>query len=232
MSIGSHQRVAGAPRESGSVDLEELASALVAAMPELEESEQRVAVELYRLLAEGLPVSRERLAERAGLPPARIAELLERWPGVYPDDEGLIVGFWGLAQPTMPPHRFGVGARQLSTWCAWDALFIPVILGKTARVESTCATTGDLVRLSVGPGGIEETSPPGVVLSFLRREEKFDHDIILDFCHHVLFFASPEAGREWTSRREGAFLLSVAEGFELGRLVVERQFGAALRAAR
>jgi len=230
MSIGFRQRGAGAPEASGSFDLEELASELVAAMPGLEEKEQRVAVELYRLLAEGVPVSRERLAGRAGLPPARVAELLERWPGVYTDEEGRVVGFWGLAQPTMPPHRFEVEGRELSTWCAWDALFLPVILGKAARVESTCATTGEVVRLSVGPGGIEESSPPGVVLSFLRRKEKFDADVILDFCHHVLFFASPEAGREWTSKHEGAFLLSVEEGFELGRLVVERQFGAVLGA--
>ena len=233
MSLARQPRDLEEPVRLAEIDLGRLADKLVRAMPELEQAEQRLAIELYRLLAAGGPVSPERLARRAALPPGRVARLLESWPGVYFDLRGNVIGFWGLAQAAaMPPHRFEVGGQKLSTWCAWDALFLPVILGKSARVESTCATTGERISLTVGPDGVGEVSPPAAVLSFLRPGEKFDDDVILNFCHYVLFFSSEEAGSEWVSRREGAFLLTLGEGFELGRHVVERAFGAGLGGPR
>src|SRR2546422_6561781 len=53
---------------------------------------------------------------------------------VYPDDEGRVLGFGGLAAAPMH-HRLEVDGRTLWTWCAWDSLFIPEILGKRARVD-------------------------------------------------------------------------------------------------
>ena len=38
-------------------------------------------------------------------------------------------------------HRFEVAGRTLYTWCAWDSLFLPQILGQEAEVESTCPLT-------------------------------------------------------------------------------------------
>lgn len=32
------------------------------------------------------------------------------------------------------PHQFEVGGRELRTWCAWDTLFLPPMLGQTAYV--------------------------------------------------------------------------------------------------
>jgi alkylmercury lyase len=125
----------------------------------------------------------------------------------------------------MPPHRFEVAGKKLWTWCAWDALFIPGILGTSARVESTCATTGEPVSMAVGPHGVTELSPGGSVLSFRRPEGRFDYNVILNFCHYVLFFSSEAAGREWTSQQPNTFLLTVTDGFELGRLLVQRHYG-------
>ncbi|MGH7575101.1 MAG: organomercurial lyase [Longimicrobiales bacterium] len=43
-------------------------------------------------------------------------------------------------------HRFEIDARTLGTWCAWDSLFIPELLGEAARVQSTDPETGEVVR--------------------------------------------------------------------------------------
>jgi len=207
-------------------DLDALADDLSEAMPALDPTEQRVAVALYRLLATGLPVEPGLLSQRAGVPAPRVAELLSAWPGVYRDDQGRVIGFWGLSVAAMPPHQFEVAGKRLWTWCAFDALFIPAILGASAHVASTCPTTGAPISMVVSPQGVTERSPAGSVVSFLRPERQFDYDVILSFCHHVLFFASDAAGRQWTSQRPNAFLLTLDQGFKLGRRLVRRRFGA------
>ena len=217
----------GTANRAADIDLGQLGRELAAAMPRLGEMEQRVAVELYRLLAEGEPVSPRRLAERCGLSTDAADRLLHAWPGVFTDRDGAVIAFWGLALPEMP-HRFEVDGKRLHTWCAWDSLFIPEILGKTAHVESECPITGATISLAVEPDRVREVSPEGAVLSFVRPDRPFDAGMIQSFCHYVLFFASEEAGREWTSGRDNTFLLTIEDGFELGRLTNRAKFGAAL----
>lgn len=205
-----------------------LSARVADAMPALEQDEQRLAIALYRLLAEGQPVARERLAQEVGVAVEWANEILERWPGVYRDARGCVIGFWGLTQQRMPPHRFRVDGCELWTWCAWDSLFIPIVLAKRARVESLCAMTGDPVWAEVTPTGVDEVSPIGAMISFLRPQTEFSHDMIVSFCHHVLFFSSEAAGRAWTATRRNALLMTLEEGAEVGRLVVNAKFGQAL----
>ena len=201
-----------------------LAEAISAAMPALDETEQRLAVTLYRTLAEGRPVGHAELASRAGVTEARVDETLASWPGVYRDDDGRIIGFWGLALREMP-HRFVVEEVELYTWCAWDPLFIGPLLGKPAHVTSQDPLTGEAVSLSITAEGAGEISPPGAVVSFLAPDQPWDQDIIQGFCHFVLFFASPASGTRWTASHPGTFLLSVGEAFEVGRHTNAEQFG-------
>ena len=193
-------------------------------MDSLEGDERNLALTIYRLLAEGRPVRPERIAERAGLDRAAVDEALEEWPGVFRDEQGRVVGFWGLAQPEMP-HRFEVNGARLHAWCAWDTLFLPALIGKTARVSSQCPVTGETISLTVAPDGVEALSPEGAVVSMLVPADGFDADVIQSFCHHVHFFASREAGEQWIDGREGAFLLTVPEAFQLGELWNRRRLG-------
>lgn len=209
-------------------DLNQLATKVAGAMPDLNPTEQRVAVAVYRLLAEGAPVSSEMLAERTGLSVDDVGPRLAAWPGVFFDAERRLVGFWGLAQGAMP-HRFSVGGRQLYTWCAWDSLFIPEILGATAHVESTCPTTGERITLTAGPRHVGDVSPSGAVVSFLTPDAPFDASVVTSFCHYVLFFASEDAGAVWTAKHANTFLLSVEDAFEVGRLTNRANFGSALQ---
>jgi alkylmercury lyase len=207
-------------------DLDDLAVAM-ASMPVLDDVDQRLAVGLYRALAEGRPVSVAALAERCGLERSRVADTLARWPGVFVDGTGSVVGFWGLALSEMA-HGYVVGGRRLYTWCAWDALFITPILDQVAEVASQCPVTGRPVSLTVGPEGVRRAEPAETVVSFLSPRQPWDDDVITSFCHYVLFFASPEAGRQWVSEHPGTFLLGLGDAFELGRRFNRLRLGPAL----
>ncbi len=206
----------------------EIAQKVADAFPNLSAIEQRIAVGLYRLLAKGEPVSPGRVAQHLDLSTSLVREVLNSWPAVYFDDEKSVIGFWGLAvQET--PHRFKVDGRQLYAWCAWDSLFIPELLGKTAEVESTCPISGQTISLTVGPRRVESFSPDGVVVSFLSPTTSFDMKIIVNFCHYILFFSSEETGKKWIADHEDTFLLGVEDAYEIGRLFNRKAFGAALK---
>jgi alkylmercury lyase len=199
----------------------DLAYKIIGAMPKLRAVGPPIAVGLYRLLAEGEPVTLTRLAESLNLHEGSVRETISQWPGIYYDATKAVIGFWGLALPEMP-HRFQVDGRTLYTWCAWDSLFIPEIIGKTAHVASTDPITREKVSMVVEPNGVKELEPPGTVVSFLAPNTVFDADIIQSFCHYVNFFGSRESGERWTSEHHETFLLSVDQAYELGRLTNAR----------
>jgi alkylmercury lyase len=204
--------------------LEQLADRIAGAAPKLGTLERRIAVTLYRMLAEGKPVQPSRVAESLALPEGRVHEALGSWSGgVFYDEKGLVIGFWGLALSEMP-HRLAVEGRSLYTWCALDSLFIPQILQKTARAESTCPVTGEQISLAVGPIGVEQLTPATAVVSLLTPDRSFDDTVRQSFCHFVHFFSSAEAGAVWTAEHPGTFLLSVDEAYRLGRLMNRRIF--------
>ncbi len=206
----------------------EIAQKVADAFPNLSAIEQRIAVGLYRLLAKGEPVSPGRVAQHLDLSTSLVREVLNSWPAVYFDDEKSVIGFWGLAvQET--PHRFKVDGRQLYAWCAWDSLFIPELLGKTAEVESTCPVSGEIISLTVSPRRVKNFSPDSAVVSFLNPTTSFDMNVIAGFCHYVLFFNSEDSGNEWIANHKDTFLLTVDEAHEIGRATNKAMFGAALQ---
>ena len=209
------------------IDAHDLGHEVAVAMGVLDGERQRVAVSLYRLLAVGEPVSTERLAGRAGRPLEWVRELLDSWPGVYRDEHGFVVGFWGLAIRQMP-HRLEIGGRTLYAWCAWDTLFLPEILRGRAAVTSACPMTGETVSLEVDASGVHRVNPDSAVLSFLRPDGPFDGDVIRSFCHFVHFFASHEVATQWVERHPDTFTLTLDEGVELARLRNRELLGAAL----
>ena len=144
------------------LDLESRSRQLLSAFPieflSLERDEQVASVKLYRLLAEGSPVSSQQLAASADIAEGRISEMLDGWPGVCRDEDQRVVGYWGLALAETD-HSIEVDGRELFAWCAWDTLFLPEILGKPAAVKSKCPISGQDIRLIVTPEGIEGEDP-------------------------------------------------------------------------
>lgn len=230
-----HMKV-GAPRpaDPSSLPLSDYWEQLAAALPEFSPEEQRHAVTLYQELAKGEPVAPEGLGRALGVPAEAAQQILDGPPiqsFVYPDSEGRVIGFGGLAvAPT--EHRFEVDGRALWTWCAWDSLFIPRILGKTARVKTKDPQTGEPIRLVVTPEGVDSVEPDSAVVSFLVADSsQFNSsaaNVMATFCHLVFFFASPDSGALWTAEHDGTFLYSMDDAFELGRLLNDRNFGVEL----
>ncbi len=205
----------------------ELADKIVGAVPRFDAAGQKIAVVLYRLLSEGHPVPLTRLADVVARPVETVTNTVAKWP-VFRDDQDAVVGFGGLTVVEMPPHRFIVDGRTLHTWCAWDSLFIPGVLGKPARVESVCPVTKEQISLEVGPDGVKRVDPPTIVVSFLTPDRTFDRNVIVNFCHFVHFFRSAHVAATWISQHTGTFVLSIDEAFALGRLTNARNFGEAL----
>lgn len=205
------------------ISTKELEEKIVGAVPPLDPTSRRVVVKLYRLLAEGNPVPVGRLVTALDLPGETIREILSRYPAFY-DEQGAVIGFGGLTVAEMPPHLFQVEGRRLFTWCAWDSLFIPSILGKTAEVTSLEPLTRKPISLTVAPDGVRRITPKTTVVSFLTPDRAFDRSVIENFCHFVHFFSSPEAGEAWTAKHPGTFLLSVEDAFVLGQRINARHF--------
>ena len=211
-----------------------LASELLARLPTMTEEERRVGLEIYRQLAQGEPVLRSQLAVALEVPSHTVDELLES-PNLksltYADKDGQIIGFGGLAVQEMP-HRFKVDGRTLYTWCAWDSLFIPVILGLKAEVESPAPGSTVRVRLRVAPDGVERIQPPSAVMSFLLPSaETFQADALkamAAFCHFIFFFPDSHSATEWTKTHPDTSVISVSDAFELGRRIVGARWSPAL----
>jgi alkylmercury lyase len=207
------------------IDSSELAGHVSCCTDHLDARDQRVQLKLLRLLSD--PVELERLAAHAGLPDPEVRALLASWHGVHCDEAARVLAFQGLSV-VEAPHRFRIGGRELYTWCAWDTLFLPELIGRPAEVESTCPTTGATVSLRVGPDGPSDVSPPTAALSFIRPRPNLAEDTIASFCRFVHFFASIEAAEAWTLRHPGTFVISIEQGFEIGRRSNAAQLGAAL----
>ncbi len=211
--------------------LDTLTTDLLLRLPTMTEEERRLGLEIYRQLSSGEPVSTFGLAKALKSPPHEVDELLSH-PNLkcltYTDSEGHIVGFGGLAVRPMP-HRFNLNGRRLYTWCAWDSLFIPIILGQVADVESRPPGGSGFVRLRVGRDGIERVEPEGAVMSFLLpTAETFRADALkamASFCHYVSFFTDRESAMAWTAQHPDTTVMSIPDAFELGRHMVAARWG-------
>jgi alkylmercury lyase len=200
------------------IDLRDLADALSSAFPQLDATDQRIAIAMYRLLGRGLPASTEEIAVATDVTPVEVEKRLGAWPAVFRDGEGRVIGFWGLTISEMPPHELEAGGVKLWAWCAWDTLFLPARLGAVLQIRSVCPVTNETVALRVAPDHVESVAPDRVVVSFLSPERRFDGNVITSFCHFIHFFASRRAGEQWIERHPGTFLLSLPDAGELARL--------------
>jgi alkylmercury lyase len=181
--------------------VQELADAIAGAVVDISAQERRIAVSLYQLLAQGDPVTPAALAARSSVPEAVVLGTLESWPGVFRDDDGRVVGFGGLAIPEMSHHFHAEGGKPIYAWCALDPFLIVPVINRPARVESTDPITGEPIRMTVTPEGVEDVSPASAVVSFLAPDntKPFDQDVILNFCNYVLNSASSGAMKPETT---------------------------------
>jgi alkylmercury lyase len=203
--------------------LADIAASIIEHTPPLDTSGRRVALATYRALASGEPAPVDRIAQDASVQVDEATQWLAGVPGVFRDDERRVVGFWGLSVERFGPHRLRVDGVELSAWCAWDTLFLPELLRRTADVHSRSPLDDASIVLRVSPQRVER-APDGLLVSMVRSRES--DDMVRTFCHHIHFFASPAEGERWIAERDGAVLISGEEAFELGREINRARYGA------
>lgn len=203
-------------------------------LPVFSLEDQRTALVIYRELARGEPLEDDRLASALGVD-AREVRRRRSSPAIrsftYPDPEDRIVGFGGLAVAPMH-HELVVQGRRLWTWCACDSLFIPELLGASARITSADPVTDRPVRLHVSVDRLAGADPADAVISFVRPEAEVfagsAENVMASFCHYVFFFESVETGTAWIGERPGTFLCSLEQGVALAKRLNRRNFGQVL----
>jgi alkylmercury lyase len=182
---------------------------------------ERLRVVLLQLLAQGRPVSLARLAAAVGTTLDVVASQLVQYPDIERDSGGDIVG-WGLSLlPTA--HHFRLGSITLFTWCAFDTLMYPAILGRTAVVATTCPTTRSAIQLVVHPDAIAALTPPSAVMSVVLPDASSCATIRAAFCAHGHAFATAEAAATWEATTPRALLLPLLIAHELARQVAHER---------
>lgn len=203
--------------------VETIGQALAAGLCRDDDACATLCVQLLRLLAEGRPVSRDRLAAALGSSLAMVDMTLRQVPNVEVDERGDIVAA-GLSL-LATPHQFQVNGHALYTWCALDTLMYPAVLGQSARVASRCPVSGIWVRLTVTPDGIADLDPADALVSIVvPNAAAACSDVRGAFCQHVHFFAGPGAGAAWRAAHPEAVLQPVEEAYAVARLLAQTRY--------
>lgn len=173
-----------------------------------------LAPHVVRLLAEGRPVEPARLAVASGWPEPKVAAVLGGFPRVDWDEQGRLVGLGLTLRKT--PHHFVLGERVLFAWCAMDTLLFPVMLGRTARVESVCPVTDRPVSMAVSPAGVSELDPATAVVAEVPPIPG-QADLRSTVCDQTHFLADPDAAAAWQAEHPGGLVSPVAAAFVRAR---------------
>lgn len=175
-------------------------------------------VPLLRLLAAGEPVDVGGLAEAMGQSANDLEARLAAVPDAERDEQGRIVGLGLTLRPTR--HRFTLDGEELYTWCALDTLLFPVVLGRTAVVESVSPVSGQPIRAVVTPAGVSSIEPPAAVVSLVNPDQMIS--IRSAFCNEVHYFTSTADAAPWLDAHPGAELITVADAHRLAVTMSDR----------
>ena len=188
-----------------------------------EEIDRRIWLQakVIQALSEGRPLSAEKFATTTGLPLEHVPNIFKKLEanGLEFDGNGSLIGAALTLSAT--PHRFHVHGRDLYAWCSLDTLFLPALLGETAEVESDCPVSGEKIRLTVAPGGVQRYSPSSTVLSIVLPGLSCTPDRTgpqSSMCSQMYFFGSRDAAKTWLKDRPGIAILTVEEAYQLARV--------------
>ncbi len=166
-------------------------------------------------LAEGSSATVADIAAQAGLSVDEIREGIDglvRAGRIELDGDSVI----GVAGLTLTPtaHQLELPAVSRYTWCALDAVGIPVALEFDASVTTSCAHCGTELAVAVGSGTVTADNP---VMLFCPTGGC--DNVRADFCAAANLFCGPghlSAWRETNPESEGAEL-DLEATVELGR---------------
>src|SRR5262249_60788868 len=130
---------------------------------------------------------------------------------------GAIVAFGGRSL-TPQRHRFIAGGIQIHTWCVFDALFLPEILGQPAMLRTRCPASGAELVVALLPGALAEPRPPGAVMSIVAPDRSACcASIRHGFCDHVSLFRDEVTFAAWSRGRSDVSCVTLEEAQRLAR---------------
>jgi alkylmercury lyase len=174
--------------------------------------------QLVRLIVQGRPVAPELLASALHRDLDEVRAILGAHPELEYDAQGNLVGSGLTLVPTT--HQFQMGQRILFAWCAFDTLTYPVDLHVSAQITSQCPVTGKTIRLTVTPEQVLDLDPGEAQVSLVVDvAAEYCYNVREDVCNYGHFFASREAAFLWQAAHPQVVILSVAEAYQVGKLV-------------
>ena len=167
-------------------------------------------IRLLQLVGEGASVSPEQLATATHLTSEEIEAFLQ--------STDLVADRGGSIDLSPGPHLVHLEKKTLTVACALDALLFPMLIGRSARVVSTCPATEKEIRLTVTPERIEDVDPTSTVLSLLLPGETTSACNAREtICAYGHFFADRAHASTWPGLHSEAVLLSVEDAAHLAR---------------
>jgi alkylmercury lyase len=198
--------------------IEEYREAYSAIPQDALELDLRVTIRTMQALAKGKPVSPTQLAEIWEMPIEQVQIILKQAKEngqAEIDANGNLVG--GVLSLNPTPHEVSIGNEHLYAWCAWDAMYAPGVVGKPAQIVSKDPVTGETIRVSMTPAGVETVQPESAVVSVVDTDVDIRGGPESSRCTQMLFFGSRESAEHWKQNRTGVFILTVEEAFELAK---------------
>jgi hypothetical protein len=165
----------------------------------------------------GEPATVTGIADRSGLPVDEIAVGVDGLirAGRIEIDDDRITGVGGLTL-TSTPHTLELPDASMHTWCALDAIGIPVALGLVAEITTICPHCGTELVVSVSNGTAH--APNDVVL--FCPTGPCSH-VRADFCAAANLFCDSDHLASWkaTNADTAGDELDLEQTAELGRAI-------------
>lgn len=196
----------------------DLADALIVAA---DESRDRSLawLKILKLLLKGRPLSPEQIASALQLSQEEVSRLLQ---GAELDRDGNVVGLGLSLVPTR--HSYQIDGHQFYVWCAVDAILFPAFHQSSAVIESPDPISGETVRLTATPKGLQQIEPGTAVVSWawLRRTGTLEN-IRTWGCDFTHFFTSAETASQYVAQHPGLVIVPVEDVFQVAQLVWGRE---------
>ena len=130
-------------------------------------------------------------------------------------DGNRVIGFGGMAQqPT--GTSLATDSGSCYTWCAWDAVFIALLLDCRTEVKAKCPSTEEAISLVFEDGSVA-AAPESAAMSMVIPEKPLFKQSVADgiasFCCSVRFYSNCDVAPNTTT------VLTIPEACELARLL-------------
>jgi alkylmercury lyase len=187
----------------------------------IKQDQWRIIDKTLQLLSNGCPVPPDEIAVRLQVSPDTVISILRGFGAEF-DEEGNILGVGLTLVPT--PHVYEVNGHKLYTWCAVDALLFPVMLKHIAQIESLDPISGDKIRVTVTPDGVQKVEPESAVVSWVDSSVD-PSNIRGSVCHYVYFFSSSETASKWIAEHPGKMFYPVIDAFRAAKKIHNKYSG-------